>query len=162
MKKILFLGLLLMSTDLLAQKYLVLEKMGTRKRFEYSIGSTFAFQLKGEDFFRSGTITDLVDSIIVLDYTFFNIKNVEAVNIRGREKSRVNASPYPITLVTAGAILFLGDLFNETIVEGNSASLDKGITIASSSMVGVGLLWMFLRNDTRKLKRNWRLRIVDI
>lgn len=154
--------LLLIFSDLAAQKYLVLEKVGTRKRFEYPVGSTLAFRLKGEDFFRTGTITDLVDSVIVLDYTFFKLNAIDAINIKGRPTSRVNKSPYAITLIAAGAVLFLGDMFNETVTSGNNYTLNNSITIASGSMIGAGLIWMFVRHDVRRLKRNWRLRVVDI
>jgi hypothetical protein len=59
-------------------------------------------------------------------------------------------------------VLFLGDLFNETVVSGNEASLNKGVTIASGALAGTGFLLMFVKSDIKKLTKNWRLRVVDI
>ncbi|HEX9648998.1 MAG TPA: hypothetical protein VGA21_00440 [Cyclobacteriaceae bacterium] len=163
MKKILFVGIfLLLTEEAIAQKYLVLEKLGTRKRMEYYIGSEINYRLNGEDFFRTGTIADLADSIIVFDYAFFPIENINAININDTRTRRISARGYPVTLIVAGVVLFLGDLFNETVVSGNEASLNKGVTIASGALAGTGFLLMFVKSDIKKLTKNWRLRVVDI
>ena len=163
MKRILLIGIFfLIAEEVIAQKYLVLEKLGTRKRIEYFIGSEINYRLNGENFFRTGTIVDLEDSVIVFDYAFFSIGNINAVNIKDSRSGRISARGYPVTLMVAGVVLFLGDLFNETVVSGNEASLNNGVTIASGALVGTGFLLMFVKSDIKKLTRNWRLRVVDI
>lgn len=152
--------LLFQLTQSFAQKFLVLEKMGTHKRFEYHIGDEITFKVKNEEFFRTSTIEDLVDSVIIFDYGFFTFKDIESVRVRGREGT--GPTRFAVPLMVGGVVLFLADQFNETVVGGREATLNKGVTIASGSLIGAGLLMLIPGKGVKKLKRNWRLRLVDI
>jgi len=147
-------------TQSFAQKFLVLEKLGTHKRYEYHIGDEITFKIEDEDFFRHSVIEDVLDSVIIFDYGFFSFRDIESVNVRGSTGNPVTR--FAIPLMVGGVILFLADQFNETVIGGRKASINKGVTIASGSLLGAGLLMLIPGNGIKKIKGNWRLRLVDI
>lgn len=155
--------LLIYAQPLTAQKFLVLEKMGSpKKRYQFYVGEKLEYQVKGERFFREDVITDLVDSVIVFDYGFYTFSKINAINIKGKKQvsfDPVRIGPY---LIVAGIGLFLIDQFNNTIINGNKADIDKRLLRSSAIMAGAGGILMLLKRNKIKLKGNWRLRIVDI
>lgn len=145
-----------------SQKFLVLEKMGTRKRIEFQIQQSITYQLKEESFFRTDVIEDLVDDVIVFQFGFFRIKDIKAVDIKAQQTNRADFSRHWLTLVVGGVGYFLVDQFNNTVINGNRARIDERVLRTSAIITGTGVMMKVLKKNKVKLKRNWRLRIVDI
>ena len=145
-----------------SQKFLVLEKMGTRKRLEYHLQQSITYKLKGEKFYRTDVIEDLVDDVIVFQFAFFRLKDIDAVDIRTKPTDKVDFSRHWLTIIVGGVGYFLVDQFNNAIINGNSARIDEKVLRTSAIITGAGIMMKVLKKKKVKLKRNWRLRIVEI
>jgi len=145
-----------------SQKFMVLEKMGTKKRFEYHLQQSITYQLKGESFYRTDVIENLVDDVIVFRFGFFRLKDFQAVDIRAKPTGRVDFSRHWLSFVVGGVGYFLTDQFNNAIINGNRARIDEKVLRTSAIITGAGVMMKVLKKKKVKLKRNWRLRIVEI
>ena len=145
-----------------SQKYLVVEKLGTRKRYEYRVGQKITYKLKNEDFFRTDVITQLETNVIAFGFGFYSFEQIEAVNINRKPRSGVDATKFSPFLLLGGAGYFLLDQFNNSVINGNKLSINDNVLRTSSVLVGLGALPLILKKRKVKLKKNWRLRLVDI
>lgn len=141
------------------QTFLVLEKMGTKKRYEFHQGEQIEVMLNNDDFFTRLTILDLGDSSIFAVNDTINFSTVNAVKLRGENTWLKIAGP---SLMLAGILLFVLDATNQAVVSGGGYEVSPGVTIASVSLVGVGALFSFAGRNKVKLKKWWRLRSVKI
>jgi hypothetical protein len=141
-----------------AQDYLVLEKMGTKKRYEYFPNDKITIQVTGEDSFRKEEIVNLTDSSIVFASGVVLLKNIYRVKppITGWMVATGG------TLVVAGVGYYIIDTFNQVIVAGNKYSTDDGVLRTSIILTGIGASLILLSSKKVKLNKNWRVRIVDI
>ncbi len=153
---------LLLPYSAFSQKYLVVEKLGTRKRYEYQVGQEITYKLKTEDFYRTDVITQLETNVIAFGFGFYSFEQIEAVNIGRKPRRGVDASKFSPFLLLGGAGYFLLDQFNNSVINGNKLSINDNVLRTSSVLVGLGALPLVLKKRRVKLKRNWRLRLVDI
>jgi len=160
MKKIpVFLLALILSTPILAQNFLVLEKMGTKKRYEYHLHEQIELQLKTDDYFSRVTLLSLADSSIITENQVIDFSSIYAVRLNKSTGFLKYSGPI---LMLAGATLLAIDVVNQTAVQGGEYQSSTGIYIASASLMGVGAAFTFAGRDKVKLKKWWRLRTVDI
>ena len=142
----------------LAQDYLVLEKMGTKKRYEYFPNDQITFQVTGEDSFRKDEIVTLTDSSIVFSTGVVLLKEIYRVKPPVTSWMMVTGG----TLVVAGVGYYLIDTFNQVIVSGNKYSNDENVLRTSIILTGTGASMILLSSKKVKLNKNWRVRTVDI
>ena len=97
------------------------------------------------EFFRD-RITEFVDSTIVMENNIVLIEQIAEIDI---QNASTNRAPILLaaekTLPSIGYGLLAIDLFNNTVVDGNKFSFDKGTTITAASIVGTGYLMKALR-----------------
>lgn len=148
-----------LATVVCGQSFLVLEKMGTKKRFEFQKGEIIGLQLDSDDFFSRVTIVDLRDSSIVTENLVIDFSNIKAVQLKENPGFLKRSGP---VLMFAGAALFAIDFINQAVVQGGGYEFTSGVAIASASMIGVGAAFSLSGRDKVKMKRWWRLRIVSI
>jgi hypothetical protein len=65
------------------------------------------------------------------------------------------------TLILAGALLPLMDVFNSTVIQDDKASLSKGIIITSGALLGTGAALLLIKKPYFKPGRRNRLMIID-
>ncbi len=162
-KKIaLLVGLMIFSlTYSFAQKFLVLEKMGTRKRIEIFPGEELRYQLKSTGkYLYEDRIRDLKDSTIIFNLDTVKVTEISKVYYK-KQRGGLSAALAP-NLIGAGILLFVGDQFNEVVIAGNEFSINNGVVIASSSLVGTGVAILLLQKNKYTLTKNWRLRTVNL
>lgn len=142
-----------------AQNFLVIEKMGTKKRIEIYPGEDLQYELKktGSYIFED-RIMDLQDSLIILLLDTVHVKEISTIHYK-KEKSAL-ASSFMI-LPVAGVALLLIDQLNHVVIAGNDFDLNPGVVVASSTLVAAGVLYKLLEKKKYKLKGNWRVRVVD-
>lgn len=149
MKKAVFVVILLsffFAEISIAQNYLIVRKIGSTRKFEYFAGDSFTYQQKGEPLYFTDIITELKDSLIVLENNIINISQIKAIDVRGAESNRPRIyRAAEVTLPTMGIGLLAIDLINNSIIEGNEFSLDGGTTSTAAVMVGTGLLLRTIR-----------------
>lgn len=160
MVRILLAAILLTTTalSLHAQDYVVLEKMGTRTRYEYRPGDFLNFQIHGERIFRKQEIVLLSDSSIHFHGGIVPIS--EIARIKTPTEAWMAASGG--TLIVAGVGYFAIDAFNQSVIAGNNYSVDDSVLTTSLVLAGVGSAMVLLSSKKVKLKNNWRLRMVEI
>lgn len=151
----LLLGLFILAQTAQAQ-YLVLRKKGSKRKYEYTVGSTIKYKQKGYDLFFTDRITDFADSTIIMENNLIAIDQIAVVDIQNafsnRKEILMLGENY---LPWIGAGLLAIDLINNSLVEGNSFSFNKGVTTTSAILVGTGLSLRFMRRkkvDLRKPK----------
>jgi len=154
---LLFIGL---SFTASGQTFLVLEKMGTKKRYEFHPGEQMELMLNDDDFFTRINIVGLEDSLIITDFESITLERIKAVHLTGRPRYLKNWGP---PLVVAGVILFAIDIINQTTGDNSGAySPSAGITAASVSLITVGTIFTFSGRSKIKVRKWWRLRVVQI
>lgn len=141
------------------QTFLVLEKMGTKKRYEYQQGEQIEVMLDNDDFFTRITILGLGDSSIISESETINFSSVKAVKLHGENTWLKISGP---SLMVAGVLLFVFDATNQTAVTGGEYVFSPGVAAASATLVGVGALFTFAGRNKVKIKKWWRLRTVGI
>jgi len=147
----LLLGLFLLAQTAQAQ-YLVLRKKGSKRKYEYTIGSKLVYKQKGFDVFFTDRITDFADSTVILENNLLALDQIEVVDIQNSYSNR----PEILMLGEAylpwmGVGLMAIDLINHTVVDGNDFSLDPGVTTVSAAMVATGLGLKAIRRKKVKL-----------
>ncbi len=140
-----------------AQEFLVLEKMGTKKRIEYHIEDQMVFRIQGEEIFRKDKIVALFDSAIIFKSGPVKLSEIEQIKPVVKGWMVVTGG----TLVVAGVGYFLIDQFNQLFM-GNSLSIDQGVLRTSIILTVTGAGLILLSKRKVKIKKNWRLRYVRI
>lgn len=147
----LLLGFFILGHTLQAQ-YLVLRKKGTKRKYEYTVGSTLVYKQKGFDVYFKDRITDFADSTIILENNLLALSQIEVVDIQNSFSNRPEIFMLGENyLPWIGAGLMAIDLINHTVVDGNSFSLDPGVTTVSAAMIATGLGLKFIRRKKVKL-----------
>ncbi len=141
------------------QSFLVLEKMGTKKRYTFQQGEQIEIMLDKDDYYTRVIILGLGDSAIISESETFNFSSVKAVKLHGENTWLKITGP---GLMIAGALLFVIDATNQSVVSGGGYEVSSGVAIASASLVGLGAVFTFAGRNKVKLKKWWRLRTVEI
>ncbi|MFC2126696.1 hypothetical protein ACFLU5_18070 [Bacteroidota bacterium] len=139
-------------------KYLVLEKLGRKKRIVLYPGDEITFKMKNSDLEITDAITDLHDSLVLLTNSYIKPKEIDYVRIE-HTKGFLSPSNGP-KLIIAGVSLFIIDQFNHSILQGNDFRVDKDILKASFILVIGGAIWKSFRFSKFRNKGNRRIRIV--
>lgn len=162
-KRHFFIFLLIGSTvvNSLGQQFLVLEKMGTKKRFEFYLGDNFTFKTPNENFFTRATIQGLSDSLVMLNERNIPFKSIEAIDVSEHRNATFlsRSGPY---LIAAGALLMIFDVVNQTVVQGGTYESSTGILVTSGVLIGTGAVFTFGKKKKIKLEKWWRIRYVSI
>jgi len=140
-----------------AQEFLVLEKMGTKKRYEYHFDDQIIFRIRGEDYFNKDVILALTDSSII--FSGGSLEFAEIEQIKPPVKAWMVTSGG--TLIVAGIGYYLIDQFNQLYM-GNGLSNDPGVMRTSIVLTGVGAGLILMSKKKVKVIKNWRLRHVNI
>lgn len=154
-----FIVLLIFSLPVFGQKFLVLEKMGTKKRYEFHISDKMDLKINPDDYFTRITILDLADSTIRAENLNINFSTINAVKLNKSNRFFKYSGPL---LMLAGAALIVFDVVNQTAVQGGEYQSSTGVFVASAALIGVGAIFTFAGKDKVKIKKWWRLRTVEI
>jgi len=139
-------------------KYLVLEKLGRKKRIVLYPGDEITYKIKNSDLEISDAITDFHDSLVLLTNSYVKPKEIDYVRIEHAE-GFLSPSNGP-KLIIAGVSLFFIDQLNYSIIQGNDFRLDKDILKTSLILVMGGAIWKSFRYTKFRNRGNRRIRIV--
>lgn len=137
-------------------KILILEKLGTKKRITYTLGDEIILKLHNSNYEIREDILDIGDSVIMLSkgpVFIHDIKYVKTIHTNGF----LSPSNGP-KLILAGAALFLFDIVNQSLIQGEDFQINEGITIVSASLIGAGVILMSFKYRKFKPGRNKRIR----
>lgn len=157
---ILCLLLLLTAPAAKAQKVLQIEKYGKAKTEKIFIGQEITYKLKGNDFYHTAVIEDLLvdKNIIVLGDRYTSLANIEAL--------RYNRSwVRPIST----SVFWFGTAWSAFAAIGTLTDGDPTTKYRASDAVVTGTSWLLswsiariFKNKTVKLGKKKRLRMLDI
>lgn len=151
----------ILSGVIYAQTFMVLEKMGTKKRYVYYVGEEIQYKLPGEKDFRSARITQILDSAFVTHNDSIPFRSIDKINIKSQRKPGLLSAAGPM-LIIAGLGYFAIDQINQGVVQGGGSSIDSSVVTASAIISGTGAMIMILRKNKVPLGGWWRLRKVSI
>ena len=142
-----------------AQTFMVLEKMGTKKRYIYYIGEQINLQVLDQKEFQSSLITNILDSGFVANNDTIPFSSLASVNIQNKRESGIVDAAGPI-LIASGVVLLAIDAINRGLVQEGGYTWDSGIGTTSAVLVTTGALIIILKKNKVNLKENgwWRLR----
>jgi len=140
----------------LGQDFLVLDKMGTKKRIEYFVGDPIKYRLIDEKVFRTDEILSLTDSTILFSNGLTKFSHIAAV-----EHSTPWMRSTGITLIVAGIGYVFIDRFNQ-MIQGDGLSYDEKVMRSGAILTGSGVALLYFSRRRVKIRKNWRLRLVDI
>jgi hypothetical protein len=113
-------------------------------------------KIKGEDFEIRDEITDIADSVLFLRDFFIPVNSILYVKTV-HSKGFLSPSNGP-KLMIAGAALFLVDVINQTLIQGVTYDMKKGVVITGASLIGAGGLLMSFKYRKFKAGKNKRIR----
>ena len=112
--------------------------------------------MKGEDFEIRDEITDIADNVLFLSDFFIPVNSILYVKTV-HTKGFLSPSNGP-KLMIAGAALFVIDVINQTLVQGVTYDLKKGVAITGASLIGAGGLLISFKYRKFKPGKNKRIR----
>lgn len=146
-----------------AQTFMVLEKMGTKKRYIYYVGEQIEYKMPNSDSYNRGVLTNILDSAFVVQTDTIMFSSVKSVNINNKRKSNIINAAGPV-LITAGVVLLAIDVINRGLIQDGGYTWDAGIGATSTALVATGALIIILKKNKISLNRKgwWRLRKAEI
>ncbi len=142
-----------------AQSFLVLEKMGTKKRYVYHIGQQINYQIEGKKGMEQRILTHILDSAFITHNDTIPFSTIKMVHIGHKRESGLLTTAGPV-LIMAGVAILAIDVINRGLIQDGDYTWDSGIGVASAALVTSGALIMVLRKNKKNLSNNgwWRLR----
>ncbi len=139
-----------------AQQYVVLQKKGTARNYKYQVGNDITIQVMRGDLIFSGTITQIADSGIVID----NLIGISIRDIKNVYRPRRFVRVLSKVLLYAGAGYVALDGVNG-VINNYSPVISKSTIIASSVMVGTGLLMKPFYTRKFDAQEKYVLKVLD-
>jgi hypothetical protein len=134
---------------------------GDKRIVYFKEGDSIRFKRSDRDHFTVGLIGGLTkDYFRIKDDTTY-IYQLEKIDLSGGENSGFKTREIGVYLMTAGLILFFGDMINETVVNDNSYTANTGVIVGSSLLVGTGLIMQFVNNDNFVIGRRKKVVVLD-
>lgn len=138
-----------------AQKQLVLLKKEKVVLRLYP-GDDIVFKKKGRKTIWTSYVNNLADTAVVIHADTIPFRTIDRVYFKQTKFYNVLGT----ALVIGGAGYFLIDQFNVTVVQGDKASLDKGVNRVSIPALVMGLPLMLIHKKSQRLGHKYRLMTV--
>ena len=123
-----------------AQSYLYLKKLGGANFMRYRLQDEIRFQLKGDDRFASGTITQFGENFFMIHETKIYLDSLYRIDIRNKSGLSRGMRGSSNPLITASILLPLADFVNNTVVSGEEADMPhRSVWIGSLALLGAGI-----------------------
>jgi len=124
----------------------------------YNVGDFIRYSTSSPKKFSRAQIVALTDTTIVTrkdTVLFYHIRLIEY------KPTGLTVEKFGNDCIGAGIALLLGDLINVTIVQDHEYDFNRGVVIASLSMIGTGIILRIFGKDHMKIRMNNRLLIVN-
>jgi hypothetical protein len=144
--------LLALSISSFSQKQLVLLK-GEDVLLRLYPGDEIKLKVKGKKTVMTTYINNLFDNRLVTHRDTIPFANIERLYFKRPLRINIIGG----AMVFGGICLFGIDQLNHTVIQGNEASLDRGVTTASIALVGFGLPMLLAKKNSTKLNYKYRL-----
>jgi hypothetical protein len=159
MKKILVLLVFYFITGILyAQKTLMVEKIGTSRRYFYHAGDYLKLRVSKEDTLLKGKLWSIRDSMIsVAELRPFDVRISDIGSVYKQFAFPEKFGKY---MIIGSGVLFAIIGINHLIH--NEQVFTPEMFIISGSLLGVGLISFALREKRCKTGMHWKIKVLDI
>jgi hypothetical protein len=158
-KNVILLSLLFISGVAFGQRQLIVLKDQTVLA-RYQKGDVIRFARAQDKEILIQRILDLNDTLIMMNFDSVTYYRIQKLDINGKQRNKFSVRMGG-TLILAGALLPLMDVFNSTVIQDDKASLSKGIIITSGALLGTGAALLLIKKPYFKPGRRNRLMIID-
>ena len=119
-------------------------------------GDDFVYRLKGSKTIHTSYVNNISDTAVVAHNTIVPFYKIDRIYFKHHNFKNVIGG----LLVVGGIGYFAIDQLNVTLVRGDKANLDEGVTTSSVVMVGAGLPLLLINKKSEKLGGRFRLLFV--
>jgi len=157
--KLLFISLALfvfMASSANAQKVLLLQKPGKAKRVFYHVGDKISLRTGDPAFNVIGEITYIEDSLFTVNRSF--IVELQKVHEVTRARHFFQSS---YRMQYGAGIFYAGISLINRALHGEKPLIDESVSMASGSLIVLGITSYLLRNRHYKTEDGWRLKVLD-
>ncbi|MTI33124.1 hypothetical protein [Xanthovirga aplysinae] len=148
-----------------AQKYLLLHKANSKRRYQIYPGEVIRYKLKDQDNYLEDIIRDfdVEKNLIIFDIGAINVNNIAAVDIRPYEKKPgISISRWGTWFIAGGVAYVVITGFNGLRRAGNEIVINESVWIISGSLVAIGVFLKLMKKKKFKPKGNRLIEIVEI
>lgn len=138
-----------------AQQYLVVEKTGTAKNFKYSPGNKI--ELLVNETRLKGTLTQLTDSTLTLDYSII----IQLQQIKKVFRFRGFVYRFSIKALILSGLAYISMSGVNGILYNEYPLVDKTTAIIGGSMIAAGFLLKPFYYRKIPIDGRWQLKVID-
>ena len=139
-----------------AQPKLMLLKNDSRVA-TFEEGEQIRFQKIGEQGFRKGFIAGIHTNFFRIGEDTTYTYDIAKIDLRGKKTTGFKTAALGSTLIVAGVTVFLIDIFNTTVINDNTFTLDGSTLPVSMALVGTGALLRVFNNNYFKPGRKKKI-----
>ncbi len=143
------------------QEYFIIEKVINGNHIQYSSGDRITFRIKGEDHFRTDHIIALNDTAIEFHYYQLGYDEIDAVKLQGKRFTGFDFRQVGTYMQIAGVGYIAIDIFNKTLVQGNSFGFEKAVWITGAAIFAGGTFLKLFAPKKIRLGRKYRIRYLN-
>jgi hypothetical protein len=147
----------ILSVSSIAQKTLLVEKIGRSAKYYYHVGDKIKLQTSGRKAVYQGVLSEISDSSITINSVssdFISTKDIVCVY-----KQFPYARKFGKKLTMFGGVIFLVMVANNLI--NNAQVFTQYVFIVSGSFLGAGLISLAFSERPCKIGVRWKLKILD-
>jgi hypothetical protein len=119
----------------------------------YNPGDEFIYKLKKSKDVNRSYVNNLSDTSVTVHEEIIPFHKIDRIYF-SRKRFYNDAG---VKMVSAGVILFLADQLNVILIQGNDASVDKGVAVASIALIATGLPMALIKKKSQVLNYKYRL-----
>ncbi len=147
--------ILILTVTSLAQKILVVEKIGKGRWFSYKEGDNIRLETKKDQFHFISEITLITDSSIILGgYTRISLEDILYI-----EKVYKNRKANGVLLIIAGGLSIGISSFNHML--NNQPVIDPVFLSVGAVISSLGVLWYSQSKRKYNIGNKWKLKVLD-
>ena len=133
---------------------------GDKTIYSFHEGDQIRFKRKDRDHFNIGYLNGIYKDYIRIGEDTTYIHQLEKIDMRGKPNSGFKTQFIGATFITAGLVLFLGDLINQTLVSDQTYEASTGVIAVSASLIGAGTAMQFVNNNNFKFGKRKKVVVI--
>lgn len=146
-----------LSGQLFAQRKLLVEKIGTNKKYYYNVGDALKIKVRPNDTILRGQVWNIQDSLLSL--AALKVVDVEIRDIGSVYKQFAFPKKFAFYSVLFGAIIFPIIVTNHLI--NNEQVFTSDLFIISGSFIGASLVSLSFSQKQCKIGSRWKIKVLD-
>jgi len=152
-----FLFLISLTVSLIAQKTLLVEKIGRSAKYYYHVGDKIKIQTSGNKNVYKGILSEIRDSSITITSVSSDLVRIKDITCIYKQFPPMRK--LGIKLSGFGGIIFLVMVVNNLLTD--SQVFTRYVFIVSGSFLGAGLISLAFSERPCKIGNRWKVKILE-